>query len=94
MQFQCRKLMYLVVIAWMYVVLMWAVTEALSPNGTLMGAFFTFVLYGVLPMAIYVYIGRTGARKRARLAREAAERATPAAAVAAPDAENPPTPDK
>jgi mannose/fructose/N-acetylgalactosamine-specific phosphotransferase system component IID len=73
--------MYLVVIAWMYVVMMWAVTEALSPNGTVLGAFFTFVLYGVLPMGIYVYIGRTGARKRARMKREAEE------AMAAPSQE-------
>jgi mannose/fructose/N-acetylgalactosamine-specific phosphotransferase system component IID len=65
--------MYLVVIAWMYVVLMWAVSEASAPNGTVMGAVFTFLFYGILPMTLLVYIGRTGARKRARAAREAEE---------------------
>ena len=37
--------MYLLVIAWGYVVLMMCLAEATSPNGTLLGAFFTLLLY-------------------------------------------------
>jgi hypothetical protein len=74
--------MHLIAIAWIYVVLMMAVVEALSSQGTVLGAFFTFVLYGVLPLSIVLYIGSTPARWRARRAAEAAELA---AASAAPD---------
>ena len=67
--------MYLVVIAWLYVVLMMAVAEATNSNGTVLGAIITFLLYGLLPMGIVVYILGTPARKRALRAREAAEQA-------------------
>ena len=63
--------MYLVIIAWMYVVLMMAVAEALSSQGTVLGAVFTLLLYGLLPLSIVVYILGTPGRKRARAAREA-----------------------
>ena len=64
--------MYLVAIAWMYVVVMMTVVEATSPNGTVIGAIFTFFLYGALPLAIVLYILRTPARRRAgRLAADA-----------------------
>lgn len=65
--------MYLVVIAWLYVALMMAIAEATSPIGTVVGAFFTFVLYGVGPVALVVYLMRAPARRRAIKAREAAE---------------------
>jgi hypothetical protein len=68
--------MYLVVIAWMYVVLMMSVAEATHPTGTLLGAFITFVLYGVGPVALVVYLMRAPARRRAIKAREAAEATT------------------
>jgi membrane protein implicated in regulation of membrane protease activity len=78
--------MYLVAIAWIYVVLMMAVAEALSPQGTVLGAGFTFVLYGVLPLSIVLYILGTPARRRARLRAEAEQaEALSAAASAAPD---------
>ncbi|OAD42768.1 hypothetical protein LPB72_07655 [Hydrogenophaga crassostreae] len=67
--------MYLVVIAWMYVVLMMSAAEATAVNGTVLGAIVTFVLYGLLPMGIVVYIMSTPARKRKIKAREAAEMA-------------------
>ena len=54
--------MYLVAIAWIYVVLMMAVAEAMHPEGTVLGALITFVLYGVLPLIIVLYI--MGARIR------------------------------
>jgi hypothetical protein len=66
--------MYLVLIAWMYVALMMAIAEATSPVGTLLGAVFTFLLYGALPMAVVGYILGSPARRRAIKAKEAAER--------------------
>lgn len=73
--------MYLVAIAWGYVVLMMAVAEATSPNGTVLGAVFTVLLYGVLPLSIVLYVLGTPARKRARRAAEAASSAASLAAV-------------
>ncbi len=63
--------MYLIPIGWLYVTLMMAVAEASS--GTLLGAVVTFVLYGALPVALLLYFLGHPARRRARLAREAAE---------------------
>lgn len=60
----------LIVIAWLYVTVMMAVAEASAANGTLLGAIVTFVLYGLLPISIVVYIfRRPRASVRARLAR-------------------------
>ena len=50
--------MYLVIIGWFYVVLMMAVAEATSRTGTLVGAIFTFVLYGAAPVALLMYLTR------------------------------------
>jgi hypothetical protein len=63
--------LYLVAIGWMYVVLMMTVAEALAPNGGLLGALITFVFYGVLPLALVLYILGTPARRKALRAREA-----------------------
>ncbi len=65
--------MYLVLIAWMYVALMMAVAEATSPVGSVLGAIFTFLLYGALPMSVVGYIMRTPARRRAIQAKEMAQ---------------------
>jgi len=59
--------MYLVLIAWLYVAVMMAVAEATSSNGTLLGAFFTLTLYGILPIIIIGYVMGTPARRKARL---------------------------
>ena len=48
--------MYLIVIAWLYVTLLMALAEAFSTQGTVLGAIITFVLYGVLPMSLVVYL--------------------------------------
>ncbi len=56
--------MYLVAIAWMYVVLMMALAEALSTQGTVLGALFTLLLYGLLPLSILLYIMGTPLRRR------------------------------
>ena len=66
--------MYLVPITWLYVALMMSVAEATAANGTLLGAIFTFFLYGALPVGLIVYIMGSPGRKRAIKAREAAER--------------------
>jgi hypothetical protein len=88
--------MYVIAIGWGYVVLMMAVVEAQSPQGTVLGAVFTFVLYGVLPLSIVLYIMGTPARKRARAAAESAANtaANTAADTAADTAatQQPPTP--
>jgi hypothetical protein len=81
---------YLVVIAWLYVALMMTVAEATHPRGTLLGAFFTFVLYGVGPVALLMYLMGRPARRAAREAREAAEAE---AASAQPDAGSEPPAD-
>jgi hypothetical protein len=65
---------YLIVIGWMYVVLMMSVAEASSTTGTLLGAIVTFFLYGLLPVALVVYLMRTPQRRKEIKAREAAER--------------------
>jgi hypothetical protein len=78
--------MHLVAMAWMYVVLMMALVEALSSQGTLLGALFTLLLYGVLPLAIVLYLLGTPMRRRAR---RAAERAALAARQAAASAAQP-----
>jgi mannose/fructose/N-acetylgalactosamine-specific phosphotransferase system component IID len=78
--------MYLVAIAWIYVVLMMAVAEAMSPQGSVIGAIFTFLLYGLLPLAIVLYIlGTPGRRRAIKAAEAAADAAALAAASAAPD---------
>lgn len=74
--------MYIVVIAWFYVVVLMAVAEATSSNGTVLGAIVTFVLYGVLPLSIVVYILGTPGRRRKLHAREMQERAAWEAQVA------------
>ncbi len=81
--------MYLVVIAWLYVVVMMAVVEATSSNGTVLGAIVTLLLYGVAPIALVVYLMGSPFRRKAIRKREAAEFAAQQAAAGAsvqPDA--------
>ena len=80
--------MYLVIIAWIYVVLMMSVAEATNTTGTLLGALVTFFLYGVGPAALLAYLMSAPARKRAIKKREAEELAAHRAAMplAEPDA--------
>ncbi len=81
--------MYIVAIAWLYVALMMALAEATHASGTLLGAIVTFILYGVLPIALVLYLMGTPARRRAIKARERAEQMgaqSPAGASGKPDA--------
>ncbi|MCJ0763697.1 hypothetical protein [Variovorax terrae] len=65
--------MYLIVIAWLYVALMMGVAEATNSTGTVLGGLITFVLYGLGPVALVVYLMGSPARRKALKAREAAE---------------------
>lgn len=73
--------MWIVAIAWMYVAVMMTLAEATAPNGSLLGAFFTLLLYGIAPLALVMYLLGTPARRRARRAAEAAQDAAAAQAA-------------
>ncbi|WP_082519717.1 hypothetical protein [Variovorax sp. Root411] len=62
---------HLIVIGWLYVALMMAVAEATNTTGTVLGAIFTFLLYGLAPVALVVYLMGTPGRRRAMRQREA-----------------------
>jgi hypothetical protein len=82
--------MYLIVIAWIYVVLMMSVAEATNSSGTVLGAVITFVLYGVVPAALVAYLMSAPARNRAikkRNAEEIARHVAGQAAAVAPAAD-------
>ena len=64
--------MYLVAIAWIYVVVLMALAEGFSDGGSWLGASITLVLYGVLPLGICLYVMATPARRAARRRAEAA----------------------
>lgn len=74
----------IIVIGWLFVALMAAVAEAAAPNGTVLGAIFTFVGWGVIPLSIVVYILGTPMR---RAKRQAAEQNSTSAPVAHPSPE-------
>jgi mannose/fructose/N-acetylgalactosamine-specific phosphotransferase system component IID len=66
-------MMYIVAIAWMFVVTLMAVVEAVASNGTFLGAIMTFVFYGILPLGLVLYLLGTPLRMRHNKAKEAAE---------------------
>jgi hypothetical protein len=57
--------MHIVAMAWIYVVLMMAITER-----SVIAAIMTFLLYGVLPLTIILYVMATPARRRRRVLEE------------------------
>ncbi len=67
--------MYLIAIAWGFVVVLMALVEATSTEGTVLGAFFTLLLYGVLPLSLVMYVLGTPMRRTARKKREEQEQA-------------------
>jgi hypothetical protein len=82
--------MYLVAIGWLYVALMMALAELMHPAGGVLGALVTFVLYGLAPVGLVIYLMATPMRRRARaqaerLAARAAQ-APDGASVVQPDA--------
>lgn len=50
--------MYIIAIAWIYVVLMMSITEASVVAGIM-----TFLMYCVLPLGLFLYLWLTPARK-------------------------------
>jgi hypothetical protein len=60
--------MHIAAVGWIYVVLMMAITE-----DSVVAGIMTFLFYGVLPVALIMYVAGTGNRKR-RQAQEEAER--------------------
>jgi hypothetical protein len=76
--------MYLVAIAWLYVALMMALAEAVHPAGGWLGAVITFVLYGLAPVSLVMYLMATPLRRRARQREALAERAALAQAATTP----------
>jgi hypothetical protein len=76
--------MYIVAIAWIYVALMMAVAEAYHPLGTVLGAVITFLLYGLGPVSLVLYIMGAPQRRKRSKARDAA-----ASVPAAPTDERP-----
>ena len=60
--------MYIVAIAWLYVVLMMSLTEQ-----SWIAGIGTFVFYGVAPLSLVLWIVSTPARRRRRKAQEAAQ---------------------
>jgi len=58
--------MYIVAIAWLYVVVLMALAEGMAVGGSWLGAAITFVLYGLLPGSIALYLVGTPSRRAAR----------------------------
>ena len=82
--------MYIVPMGWLYVALMMAVAEATNDNGTVLGGVITFVLYGVGPVLLVLYLMGSPARHKAIKANEAALATTQATTLASTEAVNPP----
>ena len=72
--------MYIVAIAWIYVVFMMSITEESVVAGLM-----TLVLYGILPLTIVLYIMGTPQRKRRRAALAVANVQATASAAASDD---------
>lgn len=70
--------MYIVAIGWLYVALMMAITETSVVAGVA-----TFLLYGLAPVSIVMYIMGTLGRRRRRRAQEGRDAAQAASAQAA-----------
>lgn len=84
--------MYLIAIGWLYVALMMSIAEATNTNGSVLGAVFTFLLYGLGPTALVMYILGTPSRRQRRREQEAKE-AEAVTASGQPDAGSQPPAD-
>lgn len=63
-------MLYIIPIAWLYIVVLMALAEATSPQGTILGAVLTLVFYGLLPLMIVMYITGSPLRRKAAKRRE------------------------
>lgn len=55
--------MYLVVIGWLYVAVMLAAAQATHSNSSLLSAIFTFFLFGLMPVALLLYLTKNWGKK-------------------------------
>ena len=77
--------MFIVAIGWMYVVLMMSIAEETAVAGVM-----TFILYGLVPVALLLYISGGRQRKRRRAAEQQERQRQAAAAEQAAAPEQPP----
>jgi hypothetical protein len=82
-------MLHIVALAWLFVVVLAAAVEAVSPQGTVVGALLTLIGWGVVPLAVVLYILGTPARRRARRAAEASAAQPDGGGHAARDAVTP-----
>lgn len=61
--------LYLIAIAWIYVVLYMSITES-----SIVAGIMTFIFYCVIPLSLVIYVLRSPARKRQIKAQEAEKR--------------------
>jgi hypothetical protein len=69
--------MYIVAIAWLYVVVLMALAEGLAVGGSWLGAAMTFLFYGLVPGSIALYLVGTPSRRAARRRAAASARFDP-----------------
>ena len=62
--------MYMIAIAWLYVVLMMSITETSATAGVM-----TFIFYGVLPLSVVLYIVDAPRRRKNRQLRALRQKA-------------------
>jgi choline-glycine betaine transporter len=74
-------MLWIVAVAWLFVVGLVALVELTSPRGSVAGALGTLMLYGLLPLALVMWLMGASLRRRRRHAAAAAA----AASVADPD---------
>lgn len=74
--------MYIVAIAWMYVVVLMAATQP-----TVLSALSTLMFYGIVPCSVVMYIIMAPSRKRRKNALERAEQLTNQANLTKPESQ-------
>lgn len=79
--------MFIVAIGWIYVVLMMAITETTPVAGVM-----TFILYGLVPVAMLLYLSGGRQRKRRRIAEQQERKRQPAEVERVADEQAPPSP--
>ncbi|WP_052369194.1 hypothetical protein [Serpentinimonas barnesii] len=85
--------LYVIVIAWLYVVVLMAASVATSPTGTLFAAIMTLFFYGLLPLALMVYLMTGPLRRKAHQEAEAASNGDEASADSPPPSSPETSPD-
>lgn len=79
--------MFIVAIGWLYVVLMMSITETTPVAGVM-----TFILYGLVPVSLLLYLSGGRQRKRRRAAEQQQRQRQAATAEQADAQQGPPAP--